>query len=247
MVGRTRLSHHRYMHGNCAAVVFDHYFTLADPDATTERELAPLVARLLPGLTYAEFRRRAAAASVIKPAAERSTAVFESYWTRWVCYGEALFRTLGVFGAGEAFAAARYRAHATAPVYPDVAASIRRLRSAGLRIGIASNADTGYLMENIRLNGVAVDAVVSSEEVACYKPEPAVFVEVCRRMHVAPKDVVHVGDDLVADVEGARRVGMRAVWLDRDRRRPVGKNPSAAARIASLPELDALLDLRKTP
>lgn len=235
------------MHGNCAAVVFDYYFTLADPDATTERELEPLVARLVPEITYAEFlRQQAAAGSVITPATVPSSAVFESYRTRWICYGEALFRSLGVSGGGEAFAAARYRSHATAPVYSDVAVTMRRLRAAGLRIGIASNADTGYLRENVRLNGVRVDAVVSSEEVACYKPDPAVFLEVCQQLRVAPQDAVHVGDDLVADVEGARSVGMGALWLDRADRHPVGIASSAAARIASLTELCALLNLRDT-
>ena len=243
VVGHERLGHYRHMRVTSSGVVFDYYFTLANPDATSERELAPLLARALPRLTYAEFRQRAAAASVVNPGADHTTAVFESYWARWVRYGEALFLTLGVSGAGEAFAAARYRAHATAPLYPDVAVTFRRLQSAGLRIGIASNAHTGYLMENLRLNGVAVDAVVSSEEVACYKPEPVMFLEVCRRMHVAPGDVVLVGDDPVADVDGAQRIGMRAVWLDRDGRHRVANDPSVVARIASLTELDALLGL----
>lgn len=102
-------------------------------------------------------------------------------------------------------------------------------------------------MQNVSRNGIDVDAVVSSEELACYKPDPAVFVEVCRRMHVVPLDVVHVGDDLVADVEGARRLGMRAVWLNRDSRCAYGDDPAATATIASLTELDALLGLEKMP
>ena len=32
---------------------------------------------------------------------------------------------------------------------------------------------------------------------------------------MAPADAVYVGDDLLLDVQGAQRAGLRAVWLNR--------------------------------
>jgi putative hydrolase of the HAD superfamily len=35
---------------------------------------------------------------------------------------------------------------------------------------------------------------------------------------VEPHQVLHIGDDPLADVVGARRAGLQAVWLNRDAR-----------------------------
>jgi putative hydrolase of the HAD superfamily len=32
---------------------------------------------------------------------------------------------------------------------------------------------------------------------------------------VAPEDAVYVGDDVLLDVQGAQRAGLRAVWMNR--------------------------------
>ncbi|WP_308622030.1 HAD hydrolase-like protein [Massilia sp. Se16.2.3] len=50
---------------------------------------------------------------------------------------------------------------------------------------------------------------------------------------VAPGEAVYVGDDLLLDVEGAGRAGMRAVWMNRTasrrhRKRACSRTPSSA-------------------
>ena len=72
-----------------------------------------------------------------------------------------------------------------------------------------------------------------------YKPDPIAFFEACETLGVEPGDVVHVGDSVLADVEGALAAGLVPVWLDRygDGSRP----PPAVHRIASLTDLPALL------
>ncbi|MBW8901494.1 MAG: HAD hydrolase-like protein, partial [Massilia sp.] len=37
----------------------------------------------------------------------------------------------------------------------------------------------------------------------------------CRALGVAPEEAVYVGDDVLLDVQGAQRAGLRAVWLNR--------------------------------
>ncbi|CAK8739929.1 5-amino-6-(5-phospho-D-ribitylamino)uracil phosphatase YigB [Sodalis praecaptivus] len=53
------------------------------------------------------------------------------------------------------------------------------------------------------------------------------------RLNVPPDNILHVGDDLEADVTGAIRYGMQACWIN-DR----GGNFAAAADARLLPHLE---------
>lgn len=105
---------------------------------------------------------------------------------------------------------ARWRA------YDDVAPAFRRLRSAGVKIGIISNWDTR--LESI-LAGLdllpLVDVVISSAVVGLHKPDPRIFETACARLGVGPLRCAHVGDHYHADVLGAKAVGMTPVLIDR--------------------------------
>ena len=56
---------------------------------------------------------------------------------------------------------------------------------------------------------------VSAADVGAAKPDPAMFVEACRRLGLRAGDLVHVGDDPVRDVHAARTFGARTVWVNR--------------------------------
>ena len=62
---------------------------------------------------------------------------------------------------------------------------------------------------------------------------------VCRRLGLAPAEVVHVGDRHDLDVVAARAAGLRALHLDRDGR---GVEP-AEGRLSSLTELAGRIGL----
>ena len=47
------------------------------------------------------------------------------------------------------------------------------------------------------------------------KPDAAIFHAACTELGVAPHEAVYVGDDLLLDVAGAQRAGLRGVWLKR--------------------------------
>ena len=57
--------------------------------------------------------------------------------------------------------------------------------------------------------------IVYSQEVDAEKPHSRIFTAALDRLHLRPVRVLHVGDRLRHDVEGARAVGMRALLLDR--------------------------------
>ncbi|PWF48821.1 HAD family hydrolase [Massilia glaciei] len=57
---------------------------------------------------------------------------------------------------------------------------------------------------------------VAASEFGRAKPDPAIFHAACAGLGVTPAEAVYVGDDLLLDVQGAQRAGLRAVWLNRN-------------------------------
>jgi HAD superfamily hydrolase (TIGR01509 family) len=54
------------------------------------------------------------------------------------------------------------------------------------------------------------DVIVYSHEVGWRKPDPRIYHAVCERLGCAPQDTVLL-DDVAANIEGARAVGMHGV------------------------------------
>jgi len=72
---------------------------------------------------------------------------------------------------------------------------------------------------NADLNAIGLDhhfeARFAAREVGALKPEAAAFRHVLDKAQLDPIRVLFVGDDPVADIQGARAVGMQSVWLNR--------------------------------
>ena len=121
--------------------------------------------------------------------------------------------------------------------FPDVVPALGELRSAGLRLVVASNWDCslpGWLARAGVLE--LVDGVVASAEVGAAKPSPRVFVRALAVAGVEAGEAVHVGDKVDNDLEGAAAAGMRGVLLQRE-----GDPPAGVEAIGSLRELRGLL------
>src|SRR3989442_3710708 len=101
----------------------------------------------------------------------------------------------------------------------------------GVPRAVVSNADHEFLLDILERNGLRFDAVITSESAQTYKPRPRIFEAALESLRVGPRDVIHVGDSLMADVEGASRLGMRTVWVNRAalRRGPADPAPDAEA------------------
>jgi epoxide hydrolase-like predicted phosphatase len=80
------------------------------------------------------------------------------------------------------------------------------------RTGILSNSFAGAREREQEAYGFAdmCDALVYSHEVGCMKPDPAIYRVACERLGVAPRDALLL-DDVQANVDGARAVGMEAI------------------------------------
>ncbi|HEY6056630.1 MAG TPA: HAD family hydrolase, partial [Candidatus Limnocylindrales bacterium] len=107
------------------------------------------------------------------------------------------------------------------------------------RLGVVSNWPLGVIVERyLEAAGwrACFDAVVVSQTVGWIKPDRRIFEAAAARLGIArPASVLHVGDDLGADVAGARAVGWRTAWL---RSRPLDSPlPTAEAAADVRPDL----------
>ena len=75
-----------------------------------------------------------------------------------------------------------------------------------------------------------------SDEVGVRKPAPEIFALSLRAVGGAAASAVHVGDDAVLDVEGARAAGMRVIQV----RTTPGRSPAGQTADAVIPGLAAL-------
>jgi putative hydrolase of the HAD superfamily len=95
--------------------------------------------------------------------------------------------------------------------FDDVVPGLIRLRDKVL-IGSISNGNA-----DLRTIGLShhFKVSVAAHELGVAKPDAAIFLAACRELGVAPEDAVYVGDDVLLDVQGAQRAGLRAVWMNR--------------------------------
>lgn len=122
-------------------------------------------------------------------------------------------------------------------LYEDALPALDELRRHALRIGLVSNGQRD-LEEFAVHHRLDVDAMVGSRSHGRVKPHPSIFVAALDSLGVAPGEVAMVGDSYEDDIEGARALGIRAILLDRD-----GRRPDAADRIDTLLALPAALGL----
>jgi putative hydrolase of the HAD superfamily len=131
-------------------------------------------------------------------------------------------------------------------VYPDAVGVLGRLRGAGLRIGLCSNAAwrPASMHDQLRHLGLdtVIDAAVFSGEVGWRKPSPRLFEAALQALGARAPHTVYVGDRMREDIGGAAGAGMRTVLVAREDsavREPQPGGPDAVIR--SLSELPALL------
>src|SRR5262249_41006128 len=121
-------------------------------------------------------------------------------------------------------------------VFDDVLPTLSALRAAGVRLAVVSNWDVS-LVPPLERVGIAdrFEHVVHSAGVGATKPDPRVFEAALALLGLPADRVLHVGDDPVNDVQGARAAGIRALLLDRS------GAASGEDAIASLTELAPLV------
>lgn len=100
--------------------------------------------------------------------------------------------------------------------YTEASTVLRQLAERSLRIGMFSNATHDPFIQCLvdRLGFRPwLDPALSSAGTGIRKPDPAAFTPILTAWGLPPESVVMVGDTLDADILGARRAGMRSIWV----------------------------------
>ncbi len=124
----------------------------------------------------------------------------------------------------------------------DGAADLLAALRPHVRLGVISNnliEETREKLAFCELTAL-VDALVVSGNEGISKPDPRIFHIALDRLGVTAADAVMVGDSWAADITGAWRAGIRAVWFN-PRRAPVPPEPAGVAVIESLTPASAIL------
>ena len=104
------------------------------------------------------------------------------------------------------------------PAHDDAVKVLQSVHDMGLRIGLISN--TGmtpgttfrtYLANTGMLD--YFDTLTFSDEVKLSKPAEEIFLMTLRSLEAEPRRTVHVGDSIRNDVAGARKCGLKTVWI----------------------------------
>jgi putative hydrolase of the HAD superfamily len=102
-----------------------------------------------------------------------------------------------------------------------------RLRRERIATAIVTNGTAASQRSKVRHWGLPdlVGAIVVSEEVGAAKPDPAIFRHALDAIGADPTSTLFVGDRPVADVFGARRLGMLTAWVDHGRNWEIAEPP----------------------
>ncbi len=105
-------------------------------------------------------------------------------------------------------------------LFPSTRDTLERVHSMGLKIGLLSNCPASLgtarrkLMKTLGILEF-FDAIILSGEVGSRKPEREIFEITLTKLGIKEaRRVIHVGDDLTADVQGAKNAGLIPVLFD---------------------------------
>ena len=104
--------------------------------------------------------------------------------------------------------------------YPEIKTVLNELMKNYL-VFIGSNTDNDVLESVMQKNSIRVHKVYTSEILKCYKPASQFFTLILVDNGLSSHEVLFVGDSITDDILGPKAIGIKTVWLDRNR---IGSN-----------------------
>ena len=131
--------------------------------------------------------------------------------------------------------------------YPEVKQVLGTLKKAGLRLAILSNGSPQMLQAGAASAGIdqLLDANLSVESVAIFKPDPKVYQLAVDQLAVAPEQISFQSSN-AWDAAGAASFGFKVAWVNRFGQRRERLPATPHAELKTLTELPLLLGLKQT-
>jgi len=99
--------------------------------------------------------------------------------------------------------------------FPNARRTLSILRSEGYKLGLVSNTHWRFLPSVREQFEEFFDVITLSYEHGYVKPHPSIFTTTLEKLGVKANQSLHVGDDPIADIKGARNIGMKTVFVNR--------------------------------
>ncbi len=122
-----------------------------------------------------------------------------------------------------------YRSAMARQVQPDMEVNqfLTYLNDQQVPWGIVTN---GSKNQHIKCRAAGLDQlapfIIVSEEAGYAKPDPRIFRDALKATGLtSPEQIMFIGDNPVADIDGAKRFGMKAAWIRRGMEYPVDLQP----------------------
>ena len=122
--------------------------------------------------------------------------------------------------------------------FPEVRVALEDARARGWKLAILSNTDRDYIDASLERIGVPFELAVVASEIGSYKPAHRHWEAFFEQTGADPSGHVHVGASLFHDIEPARTLGQRTVWVNRLGEEPV---PEPDVELHTLAGLGAAL------
>jgi 2-haloacid dehalogenase len=105
------------------------------------------------------------------------------------------------------------------PPFPEVPGTLKWLKEQGFKLCIVSNTDNAIIAGNVAQLGGYIDRVITAQQAQAYKPDHRLFEHAHRELGVGIDEVLHICASPHLDLEAAKDMGFRCVWIDRGTRR----------------------------
>jgi putative hydrolase of the HAD superfamily len=100
---------------------------------------------------------------------------------------------------------------------------------------------TAYDLDQTKI-GEFFDVILLSSDLGIKKPDKRVFDSALRSLNASKQNTVFIGDNLTDDIEGARRAGLRSIYVMNQPRSPLTMFGSDKEMVrASQPTLEGIL------
>ncbi len=129
----------------------------------------------------------------------------------------------------------------------DALPTLRRIEQDGYRMGLISNAgddrDVQQLLHKFGI-GRFFDFALTSAACSYRKPHPRIFELALSNWYFVPSEAVMIGDNLDADIRGAKNAGLAAIWIKRRAESQKANPPQVTpdAVVSALTEIPSSLD-----
>ncbi len=116
---------------------------------------------------------------------------------------------------GERLSETLYEYWAHPAIFPE---SRRAIAEWNVPICLVTNIDNKDITSALKHTGLHFNSVVTSEDCRAYKPRPELFQRALSLLGLSAAEVLHIGDSLASDIQGAKNLGIPTLWVNRKKR-----------------------------